>query len=102
MTLLVLTIFGNETKVGCKDISIDVSLTNVDLTLLIGQYAQKYYLGLAKKKTLTETVENYKSYLPQFFVLPHPSPRNNIWMKKNPWFKATVLPDLKEAVKKLI
>jgi uracil-DNA glycosylase len=78
------------------------TLTNVDLTLLIGQYAQKYYLGSAKKKTLTETVENYKSYLPQFFVLPHPSPRNNIWMKKNPWFKATILPDLKEAVRKLI
>ena len=78
------------------------TLTNVDLTLLIGQYAQKYYLGSAKKKTLTETVENYKSYLPQFFALPHPSPRNNIWMKKNPWFKATILPDLKEAVRKLI
>ncbi len=78
------------------------TLPNIELTLLIGQYAQKYYLGSIKKKTLTATVENYVTYLPKFFVLPHPSPRNNIWMKKNPWFKTTVLPDLKKAVRKII
>ena len=77
-------------------------LGEVELTLLIGQYAQSYYLGKERKKTLTETVLNYESYLPKYFVLPHPSPRNNIWMKKNPWFNELVIPTLKKCVKKLL
>lgn len=73
-----------------------------ELILLIGKYAQDYYLKENTKRNLTETVRNYKEYLPQHFVLPHPSPRNNIWMKKNEWFKEEVLPALKKKVKMLI
>lgn len=71
-------------------------LPNVRLTLLIGSYAQKYYLGKDKKRTLTETVHNYREYLPQYFPLPHPSPRNQLWLKKNPWFEETIIPKLRQ------
>lgn len=74
------------------------AMKEVKLVLLIGQYAQANYLGDKACSTLTETVRNYKQYLPNYFVLPHPSPRNNIWMKKNEWFKFEVLPALKEVV----
>ncbi|GAB5538284.1 MAG: uracil-DNA glycosylase family protein [Salibacteraceae bacterium] len=73
-------------------------LKEVKLTLLIGSYAQKYYLGSKAKKTLTDTVRNYQEYLPTYLPLPHPSPRNNIWLKKNPWFEAHVIPILQEMV----
>ncbi|MEQ9297324.1 MAG: uracil-DNA glycosylase family protein [Cyclobacteriaceae bacterium] len=73
-------------------------MKSVQLTLLIGDYAQQYYLGAAKKKTLTETVKNFEAYLPYYFVLPHPSPRNNIWLKKNEWFEKEVLPELHKRV----
>ena len=72
------------------------------LILLIGMYAQKHYLGSEAKRTLTSTVENYNEYLPKPFVLPHPSPRNNIWQAKNPWFKTDVLPTLKHQVEKAL
>ena len=74
------------------------ALPNVRLTLLIGQYAQKHYLGKNRKKTLTTTVESYKQYLPTLFPLPHPSWRSQIWMKKNPWFETDVLPVLRSRV----
>lgn len=77
-------------------------LKQVELILLIGQYAQQYYLQDKKQKTLTATVQRYKEYLPQYFVLPHPSPRNNIWMKKNPWFQSEVLPDLNKRVQQIL
>jgi len=70
----------------------------VKLTLLLGQYAIKYYLGKSAKQTLTKTVKNYRAYLPEYLPLPHPSPRNNIWMKKNEWFGREVLPILKEVI----
>ncbi|MGH1335730.1 MAG: uracil-DNA glycosylase family protein [Aureispira sp.] len=69
------------------------------LILLIGSYAQKYYLGKQQKSTLTETVKNYHSYLPKYFPLPHPSPRNNIWLKKNQWFEEEVVPFLQQEIK---
>jgi len=70
------------------------------LVILIGQYSQNYYLQ-DRERTLTETVRNFKKYTPNnFFPLPHPSPRNNIWMAKNPWFKADVLPELQHIVNK--
>ena len=72
------------------------------LTLLIGRYAQAWFLQSDKKATLTETVKNWKEYLPEYFVLPHPSPRNNIWLKKNPWFKKKLVPKLAKKVKGLI
>jgi uracil-DNA glycosylase len=70
-------------------------LKNVKLILLVGKYAQDYYLQEDVKKILTERVKNHSDYLPKFFVLPHPSPRNNIWQARNVWFKKDVLPHLK-------
>lgn len=77
-------------------------LQEVQLTLLIGQYAQKQYLGKAAQKNLTATVKQFHDYLPQYFPLPHPSPRNNIWKRKNPWFEADLLPILKERIQPLL
>lgn len=73
-------------------------LHNIRLTILIGQYSQKYYLGNKMEKNLTETVRNYTNYAPDYFVVPHPSPRNRFWLSKNPWFNEEVLPELKQAV----
>ena len=73
-------------------------LPNIELTLLIGQYAQARYLGKDKKKTMTETVKAWKEYLPHGFLpLPHPSWRNTGWLKKNPWFDKQILPVLRKA-----
>jgi len=73
-------------------------MPNVELVILIGMYAQKYYLKNQAKKTLTETVANYKDYLPKFLTLPHPSPRNRFWLTKNPWFEKEVVPELQKKV----
>ena len=77
-------------------------MKNVELILLIGKYAQDYYLLNETKENLTATVKNYKQYLPRHFVLPHPSPRNNIWQSKNDWFKSEVLPELKIRTKEVL
>jgi uracil-DNA glycosylase family 4 len=77
-------------------------MPDVKLILLIGQYAQKYYLVDALKNSLTESVENFRNYLPQYFLLPHPSPRNNIWQAKNKWFGVKVLPELKKRVNNIL
>lgn len=73
-------------------------MPNVQLTLLVGQYAQKYYLGSSAHKNLTETVKSYKDYLPDYLPLVHPSPRNQIWLKKNPWFEKDLIVDLQKIV----
>jgi Uracil-DNA glycosylase len=75
-------------------------MPNLKLTLLIGQHSQHYYLGNQMQKNLTETVKNYRTYLPQYFVLPHPSPRNRFWLSKNPWFEEEVLSELRARVLK--
>ncbi|MFT4806047.1 MAG: uracil-DNA glycosylase [Psychroserpens sp.] len=77
-------------------------MKNVELVILIGMYAQKYYLKEYAKRTLTETVANYKDYLPQYFTLPHPSPRNRFWLTKNPWFEEEVLEELKSTVHEIL
>lgn len=75
-------------------------MPKLELIILIWQYAQKYYLWNKLEKTLTLSVKNYQNYLPKYFVLPHPSPRNNIWMTKNDWFEIDVLPELKKEILK--
>ena len=77
------------------------AMKNVELILLIGQYAQNYYLKGQVMPTLTETVRCYKKYLPNYLTLPHPSPRNNIWQKKNPWFQLEIIPVLQQLVKEI-
>ncbi|TXE10300.1 uracil-DNA glycosylase family protein [Algoriphagus aquimarinus] len=77
-------------------------MPEVKLTLLIGQYAQKFYLGERRKKTLTETVRNFELYLPEYIPLVHPSPRNLMWRRRNPWFEEEVVPTLRERVHELI
>ncbi|NLV49186.1 MAG: uracil-DNA glycosylase family protein [Clostridiales bacterium] len=74
-------------------------MPNIETMLLIGNYAQAYYLDKRRKKDLTETIKNYKSYLPEYFPLVHPSPLNIGWLKRNPWFEKDVLPVLKEIVR---
>lgn len=76
-------------------------LTELKLVLLIGIYAQNYYLK-DSYKTLTENVKNFEDFLPKYFVLPHPSPRNNIWMKRNAWFEADVVPELKKSIHQIL
>ncbi len=78
--------------------SLRAALPDIRLTLLIGSYAQAYYLGGRKHRTLTETVRHCHDYLPEFFPLPHPSPRNQMWLRRNPWFAEEVLPLLREKV----
>jgi len=78
-------------------------LPKIRLSLIIGQYAQKYHLGKNQKKTLTETVKAWRDYIGHGLIpLPHPSPRNNIWLRKNEWFEDDVLPTLRSKVHKLI
>ena len=81
------------------------AMPQVELVLLIGMYAQKFHLGDKGHRTLTETVRDWRAILkstegPKFMPLPHPSWRNNIWIKKNPWFSSELLPSLKEYVQK--
>lgn len=73
-------------------------LPNVELTLIIGQYAIEWHLGDSRKRILTDTVKAWREYWPDKAVLPHPSPRNNIWLKKNNWFEDEILPALKSRI----
>ncbi|RZS93772.1 uracil-DNA glycosylase family protein [Aquimarina brevivitae] len=66
------------------------------IKILIGKYAQDYYLN--DSHTLTKRVQNFKEYLPNYFPIPHPSPLNNIWLKKNPWFTTEVVPSLQKLI----
>jgi uracil-DNA glycosylase len=72
-------------------------LPNLQLRLLIGKYAQDYYLG-TKRQSLAQTVQNRQDYLPDYFPLPHPSPRNIRWFKLNPWFESEVIPSLRDKI----
>jgi len=77
-------------------------MPDLKLTILVGSYATKRYLKLKSSASLTQVVKDYHDYLPDFFPLVHPSPRNQIWMKKNPWFDQTVIPDLQELVAQIM
>ena len=76
-------------------------LPNLELTLAIGQYAQSWHID-EPKQTLTERVKNWESYWPELLPLPHPSPRNNLWLKRNPWFEDSIIPTLQERVSALL
>ena len=78
------------------------TMPQIELTLLIGQYAQAWHMGQAKKRTLTETVQAWRDYGPKVLPLPHPSWRNTGWLKKNPWFEEEVLPWLRAEVSRLV
>jgi uracil-DNA glycosylase len=75
-------------------------MKSVKLTLLIGQYSQKFYSGEKFKPTLTENVKCYRDFLPKYLPLVHPSTGNKIWQKKNPWFELEVVPQLRKIVSK--
>jgi uracil-DNA glycosylase len=77
-------------------------LPDIQLTILVGQYAQRHYLASKRKDSMTETVQAFSEYAPQFFPLPHPSWRSVVWMRKHPWFEEAVIPEVREAVRKLI
>lgn len=77
-------------------------MTQIDLTIVIGRYAIDWHVPEAKRKSLTDTVKNWRQHGPDKLVLPHPSPRNNIWLKKNPWFEAELLPHLQETIGKTL
>jgi uracil-DNA glycosylase len=77
-------------------------LPHLQLTLVIGQYAQAYHLPDSPYKTLTETVKAWKTFWPTHLPLPHPSPRNNIWLKRNPWFETKLLPILQSKIRELL
>lgn len=77
-------------------------MTSVALTLLVGSYAQAWYLAEQRARSLTETVRNWRGYLPEFLPLPHPSWRNTAWLKRNTWFAEELLPDLRVRVRRLL
>jgi len=77
------------------------ALPGIRLTLLVGMHAQAYYLGRRRRATLAQTVRAYRDYLPEFFPLPHPSPRNRRWMAQHPWFETEVVPALRRRVRAL-
>jgi uracil-DNA glycosylase len=72
------------------------------LTLLVGGYATRYYLPHTRRETLGATVGRWREFLPEFFVLPHPSWRTTAWERRNPWFAAEALPELKSRVGALL
>ncbi|HEM5230072.1 TPA: uracil-DNA glycosylase family protein [Streptococcus suis] len=76
-------------------------LPKLELTILVGNYAQTYYLEKSQRN-LTERVKHADDYLPTYFPLPHPSPRNNIWQAKNPWFQAEIIPNLQNILMKIL
>ncbi len=76
-------------------------LTHIQLTLVIGRYAQAWHLG-SPKRSVTDAVLEWEAHWPELVALPHPSPRNNRWLKENPWFEDAVLPRLKARVRDVL
>ncbi|MGH8454938.1 MAG: uracil-DNA glycosylase family protein [Nevskiales bacterium] len=76
-------------------------MPDIELTLLVGQYAQRYYLDTGDRN-LTHTVREFRRHAPRYLPLPHPSPRNQLWLKRNPWFEREVLPVLRRRVTRLL
>jgi uracil-DNA glycosylase len=78
------------------------AMPRVETLVLVGSYAQSYYLGKRRHGSLTETVRHCRDYLPRYFPLVHPSPRNQVWLKRNPWFVEEVIPVLREITARLL
>ena len=76
-------------------------LRHLEVTLVVGQYAQAYHMN-EKRLSLTETVQDWRSYWPKMVPLPHPSPRNNIWLSRNPWFEKDLIPMLRRRVSEVL
>lgn len=77
-------------------------MKDIQLTLLVGKYAQDFYLKTIKKKNLTENVRSFRDFLPEYFPLVHPSPLNFRWINKNPWFMSEVVVYLQKIVKEIL
>lgn len=76
--------------------------SQLEITLIIGQYAIDWHVRDGRKVTLTQRVSEWKTIFPSKLILPHPSPRNNRWLKRNPWFEAEVIPALQEKTKEIL
>ena len=76
-------------------------LRHLEVTLVLGQYAQAYHFGKARS-SLTELVKSWRDYWPHMVPLPHPSPRNNLWLRRNPWFEVELLPSLRRRVSEVL
>ena len=91
----------NPPRSECAQLWLDQLLQKmpqITLTLLIGQYAQRHFLGTRRKATLTETVHAWHEYGPHYFPLVHPSPRNTPWQQRNPWFETELLSELRSRI----
>ncbi len=89
----------------CAELWLDrllAKLPRIELTLLIGQYAQRHFLRNHRKRSLAETTRNWQDYSPQYIPLPHPSPRNQPWFKRHPWFAQQLLPVLQARIETLV
>mgnify|MGYP000527033981 CR=1 FL=1 len=78
------------------------TMPNIELLLVIGTYAQQWHMKGLIEKNLTETVKQWQRFWPDQLPLPHPSPRNNIWLKRNAWFENEVIPELQSRVMKIL
>jgi uracil-DNA glycosylase len=89
----------------CAELWLDrllAKLPEIELTLLVGQYAQRHFLGSRRKRSLAETTRTWQDYSPQYIPLPHPSPRNQPWFKRHPWFAQELVPTLQMRVRALV
>lgn len=78
------------------------ALPKMELTLLVGGYAQSWALGARARPTMSETVRDWRAYAPSILPLPHPSWRNTSWLKRHSWFEAEVLPYLRQRVREIL
>jgi uracil-DNA glycosylase len=89
----------------CSELWMDpllAKLPHIALTLLVGQHAQRRFLGARRKPSLTETTRAWREYAPRYLPLPHPSPRNTPWFQRHLWFEAEVLPEARALVAALL